>query len=61
MFIGNKRVMGDYKTTASLYPEHLIQVAAYAKLWDEHHPDQPIDGGFYILRFSRESGDFHAS
>ncbi len=59
--IGEKRAMADYKTASSLYPEHLLQVVAYGKLWEEHHPDKPIDGGYYILRFSRDHGDFTAS
>ena len=59
--IGGKRAMADYKTASSLYPAHLLQVVAYGRLWEEHFPDKPIDGGYYILRFSRDSGDFHAS
>jgi hypothetical protein len=59
--IGGKRAMADYKTASALYPEHLLQVVAYAKLWEEHHPDRPIDGGYFILRFSRDHGDFTAS
>ena len=31
--IGGKRAMADYKTAASLYPEHLLQVVAYGALW----------------------------
>jgi hypothetical protein len=58
--IGDRRVMADYKTAASLYPEHLLQIAAYGALWNENFPDKPITGGFYILRFSREYGDFSA-
>jgi hypothetical protein len=61
ILIGDKRVMADYKTSAAVYPEHLLQVVAYARLWEEHHPDQPITGGFYILRFSRDYGDFAAN
>jgi hypothetical protein len=61
LLIGGKRAMADYKTAAALYPEHLLQVVAYGKLWEEHHPDRPIDGGYYILRFSRDYGDFTAS
>ena len=57
LMMGNKRVMADYKTASSVYPEHLLQIAAYGKLWEEHHPDQPIQA-FYILRFSRDTGDF---
>jgi hypothetical protein len=59
--VGGKRAMCDYKTAASLYPEHLLQVAAYGKLWEERFPDKPLDGGFYVLRFSRDYGDFTAS
>jgi len=58
--VGERRAMCDYKTASALYPEHLLQVVSYGKLWEEHHPDKPIDGGFYILRFSREYGDFTA-
>jgi hypothetical protein len=61
LLLGDKRVMADYKTASSVYPEHLLQVVAYAKLWEEHHPDQPIEGGYYILRFSRDYGDFAAN
>jgi hypothetical protein len=58
--VGEKRAMCDYKTSAAIYPEHLVQVVAYGKLWEEHHPEKPIDGGYYILRFSRDHGDFAA-
>ena len=61
ILVGDKRVMCDFKTSAAVYPEHLLQVASYRALWEEHHPDQPIDGGFYILRFSRDHGDFAAN
>jgi hypothetical protein len=61
ILVGDKRVMCDFKTSASVYPEMLLQISAYARLWGEHHPDQPIDGGYYILRFSREFGDFGVS
>jgi hypothetical protein len=61
ILVGEKRVMCDFKTSSAVYPSHLLQVAAYRQLWLEHHPDQPIDGGFYILRFSRDHGDFAAN
>jgi len=59
VLIGHRRVMCDFKTAGAVYPEMLLQVAAYGALWEEHHPDQPIEG-YYILRFSREYGDFAA-
>jgi hypothetical protein len=58
--IGGKRAMCDYKSASRLYEEHLVQLAAYGALWDEHHPSAPIDGGFYLLRFSRTTADFTA-
>jgi hypothetical protein len=36
----------------------LWQIAAYGVLWEEHHPDQPITGGYHLIRFSKESADF---
>jgi hypothetical protein len=38
--------------------DYLIQVAAYGALWNENFPDRPITGGFHILRFSKDHGDF---
>lgn len=51
------RAMADWKT-GGIYTEALIQCAAYKGLWEEHYPDQPIEGGHHIVSFSRESGDF---
>jgi len=50
--------MGDWKTSNAIYPDHIIQLAAYKVLWEENHPDQPITGGFHLCRFSKEHGDF---
>ena len=58
IMVNGKRAMGDFKTSNALYPEYLCQIAAYGKLWEEHHPDEPIDGGFILLRFDKEYGDF---
>lgn len=49
--------LADWKT-GGIYTEALIQCAAYKGLWEEHFPDQPIEGGFHIVSFSRETGDF---
>lgn len=61
LVVQGQRAMAEYKTSAKTYPDHLAQVAAYAHLWLEHFPEQPIDGGFHVLRFDRDTGDFHAS
>lgn len=33
----------DIKTSAGIYPEYRIQLAAYKEAWDELHPDMPIE------------------
>jgi len=60
LLVKGKRAMGDWKTSNGVYLEYLAQIAAYGILWDEHFPDEPIDGGFHLLRFDKEYGDFHA-
>jgi len=56
--IDGKLVLIDWKTSNSVYQDHLIQMAAYRALWEENYPDQPITGGFHLCRFSKEHGDF---
>lgn len=48
----------DWKTSNGLYPDMLLQLAAYRILWEENHPDQPLTGGFHLCRFAKEHGDF---
>lgn len=59
ILVRGKRAMGDWKSSNRIYPEYLVQVAAYAILWEENHPDELIDGGYHLLRFDKEYGDFH--
>ena len=47
----------DLKTSKAVYGDMLVQVAAYGRLWTEHHPDQPISD-YYILRIDKESAGF---
>lgn len=58
ILVRGKRSLGDWKTSNSIYPEYLIQLAAYSHLWEVNNPDQPITGGFHLLRFSKSEGDF---
>jgi hypothetical protein len=60
LLVRGKRSMGDWKTSGKVYGEYLAQVAAYGILWEENFPDEPIDGGYHLLRFDKEYGDFHA-
>jgi hypothetical protein len=48
----------DWKTSNSIYPDYLIQIAAYRQLWEENYPDELITGGFHLLRFSKDHADF---
>lgn len=59
LLVQNSRAMGDWKSSNACYPEYLIQVAAYGHLWEENHPDEPITGGFHLLRFDKDHGDYH--
>lgn len=51
-------VLLDWKTSNRVYPDMLIQLAAYRHLWEAEHPDMPL-GRFHLLRFGKEFGDFH--
>lgn len=55
--VDDQRAMVDYKT-GNIYPEAIIQGAAYIELWNQNYPWDPITGGLHILRFSKETGDF---
>jgi len=48
----------DWKTSNALYTDGLLQVAGYGELWNETHPDQPLTGGYHLIRFSKDFGDF---
>jgi genome maintenance exonuclease 1 len=48
----------DFKTSARIYEEYYLQVAAYSKCVEDIY-GEPVDGA-YILRFDKESGKFDA-
>jgi hypothetical protein len=56
--IDNQFTLLDWKTSNAVYSDYLIQLAAYGHLWNENNPDSPITGGYHLLRFSKENGDF---
>ena len=57
ILVGGRRLLGDWKTSNAIYPEHLIQLAAYGALWKENRPQEPIEG-YQIMRFSKHHPDF---
>lgn len=56
--IDNTLCLLDWKSSNSVYADYLIQLAAYRQLWEETHLDQPIVGGYHLLRFDKKTGDF---
>jgi hypothetical protein len=56
--VGNGLAMCDWKTSNALYADYALQLAAYGILWNETYPDSPIEGGYHLLRFAKEEGDF---
>jgi len=56
--IGNQLVLLDWKTSNGIYTDYLVQLAAYQNLWQENFPERPLTGGFHLLRFAKEHGDF---
>jgi len=50
--------VGDFKTSSKVYPDMMIQIAAYGKAWDENFPYNPINGGYHLFRFDKENADF---
>jgi hypothetical protein len=57
-YVGEKRVIWDVKT-GKLYPEHVVQIAAYRQLWNENHSDDLCEPGGHLCCFDKENGDFH--
>ena len=58
MLIKGKRSLGDWKSSSGVYGDYLCQIAAYGILWEENHPDMPIDGGYHLMRFDKNFGDY---
>jgi hypothetical protein len=51
-----KLVLVDWKSSASVHSDYLLQLAAYKNLIEENR-DQRIEG-FYLCRFGKDTGDF---
>lgn len=51
--VQGKLSLADWKSSNGVYPDYVIQLAAYGILWEENFPEQPLLGGFHLLRFSK--------
>lgn len=55
-YCNGKLALLDYKS-GRVYPEHIIQTAAYHRIWKEVRPQDPI-ASVHCLRVDKESGAF---
>lgn len=55
--MNSKNVLLDLKTSKSISIDYKIQIAAYGQLWNENHPESPIER-YEILRLDKYSGEY---
>lgn len=51
--VQNKLSLADWKSSKGVYPDYVLQLAAYGLLWEENFPDKPLLGGYHLCRFSK--------
>lgn len=51
-------VLCDWKVSNAIYPDYLIQLSAYVKLYEYAHPDRRIER-VHLCRFGKTMADFH--
>ena len=58
--VDGKLALLDWKTGNAVYPDAIIQMAAYRRLWNEVYGESrgPIEA-HYLLRFGKTHGDYH--
>jgi len=56
--INDKLSIMDLKTGKDIYEDHILQIVAYEKLWQENFPEHPITGGYHIIRTGKEIAMF---
>ena len=56
--INGKLSIDDKKTGKDVYEDHIIQIVAYERLWNENFPDHQIVGGYHIIRTGKEIVSF---
>lgn len=48
----------EFKTSADVYEDHLLQMAAYSILWEENHPDEPLTAGYHLILLPKDGSKF---
>lgn len=44
----------EFKTSSEVYEDHLMQMAAYGILWEENHPNEPLDSGYHLILLPKD-------
>ena len=57
--VNGKLALVDIKTGSAVYPEHLLQLAAYSAAYHKLNPDEQIEE-FYIIKLGKDDGKFEA-
>ncbi len=55
--IHGKLCILDWKASNRVYPDYIVQVAAYRELWNENFPDRPIEDA-HLVRFDKQFANF---
>jgi len=56
--VQGRRMICDLKTGKGVYRDMLLQIAAYGMLWNETHPNEPVEG-YALLLLGKYDGAFH--
>jgi hypothetical protein len=55
--IGGGLGLIDFKTSPKPYPDHLVALAAHGRLWEENHPQQPLNS-YHLLCLPKDGSAF---
>jgi hypothetical protein len=53
-FIRRGKGLLEFKTSAEVYEDHLLQMAAYGILWTENFPDERLDEGYHLILLPKD-------
>ncbi len=56
--VNGRRAIADWKSSKGIYDEMKAQLAGYGLLWDENYPEDPVEDGYHLVRFDKETGGF---
>jgi hypothetical protein len=57
--VGGVLSLVDWKSSKGIYPEYLLQTAAYVQAYEEEFPDQRVEKR-YLIKLGKDDGEFEA-